>query len=821
MKARIFPLFILLCGLPTAVRADFRSSQRADLSLGRLSPEQSFSFPAGVAVDPATHKVFVADLDWNRVLRFSSAESLTNGGTAEAVIGQPDMDSSGPGTTAERLRGPRGLWVDADGRLWVADTGNHRVLRFDHAATIPAGFSADAVFGQPGFTSAITGVAANLMNAPRGVTVAADGTVWVADTGNNRVLRFAGFPPVAAGFTANTVLGQPDFSAANAATTQTGMKNPAAVTVENQNPRDGNVTLRLWVADAGNSRVLRFDLPSTLASGAPASRVLGQSGYTTGTASLTASGMFSPQGLAIAAGGLWAVDEGYHRATLFRNAASKASGAPADLVLGQPDFITAEPVSATGRLNVPRGVATDGTTLWIADSVSHRVVRHVINGFTGKGAHESSQLGSSPAGASNFGPALTGMAIDPISAKLFVCDANNNRVLRFASVRSLATGDPAEAVFGQPDFDSTSFGATPSRMRSPRTPVIDYFGHLWVTDSGNNRVLRFDNAAAAPSGSAAAQVLGQGNFTAAGGGTSSTAMRTPEGLALEFASSLGNAPPVSRLWVSDAFNHRVLRFDQPLSMANGAAASGVLGQAGFNTSFAATLPQPDGLNFPSGLCAAAGRLWVADESNNRVLRFDSAALKPNGGSADGVLLQSDFTSSLPGNTQTRGRSPEGLTLSASGRLFVADRDNCRVLWFDNAASRPNGAAANGVFGQPNFNVTNCSFGWLSLYSPQACLLDPATGRLWVGDSANRRALRFSPALESTLTGLTVNAGNTATIHIHGRVGERLEIRSSTDLLTWNTVEHTLTPASQFLPFLDLTWTGPVAGPRKFYRLQLP
>ena len=170
---------------------------------------------------------------------------------------------------------------------------------------------------------------------------------------------------------------------------------------------------------------------------------------------------------------------------------------------------------------------------------------------------------------------------------------------------------------------------------------MDYFGHLWVSDSGNHRVLRFDNAATAATGSAAAQVLGQSNFTSSTSGTTSTTMKVPDGLALEFLPSLGNTPPVARLWVAESFNHRILRFEAPLSLANGAAASGVLGQAGFNTAFAATLPQPEGLNFPTGICAGGGRLWVADTGNHRVLRFDSASLKPNGSPADGLLLQSD------------------------------------------------------------------------------------------------------------------------------------------------------------------------------------
>ena len=53
----------------------------------------TFSEPAGAAVDPTTGKLFVADRDNRRVLRFASAAKMVNGSTAEAVFGQPDYST--------------------------------------------------------------------------------------------------------------------------------------------------------------------------------------------------------------------------------------------------------------------------------------------------------------------------------------------------------------------------------------------------------------------------------------------------------------------------------------------------------------------------------------------------------------------------------------------------------------------------------------------------------------------------------------------------------------------------------------------------------
>jgi len=64
---------------------------------------------------------------------------------------QPNFGSGAPG------RGPAGLnylwaiFVDQEGTLWVSDGGNNRILWFRHASQLPNGFAADGVLGQPDF----------------------------------------------------------------------------------------------------------------------------------------------------------------------------------------------------------------------------------------------------------------------------------------------------------------------------------------------------------------------------------------------------------------------------------------------------------------------------------------------------------------------------------------------------------------------------------------------------------------------------------------------------------------------------------------------
>ena len=85
--------------------------------------------------------------------------------------------------------------MDSNGTLWVADNWNHRVLRFASAANKLDGANADGVLGQADFTSNAANrggiTAANTLWYPFGVAVDNNGTLWVVDASNNRVLGYS------------------------------------------------------------------------------------------------------------------------------------------------------------------------------------------------------------------------------------------------------------------------------------------------------------------------------------------------------------------------------------------------------------------------------------------------------------------------------------------------------------------------------------------------------------------------------------------------------------------------------------------------------
>jgi DNA-binding beta-propeller fold protein YncE len=368
--------------LVTPAQAYFAPSngQAATLVLGQpdftsnssATTQSGMANPYGVAVDPNTHKVFVADFSNNRVLRFESVFAMINGASAEAVLGQSSFTNYSSATTQSGMFEPTGVYVDGGGRLWVADYSNNRILRFDNASSITSGANANGVLGQPDFVSNTLHTTQNGMYNPWSVSVDASGRLWVADLNNNRILRFDNAIAKSNGANADSVLGQTNFTSNGSAITQNGMDKPYGVAVDSGG--------RLWVGDSDNDRVLRFDNAAAKANGAKADGVLGQTLFTTNGGTATQKGMDEPIGLAVdnSSGTLYVADYQNNRILVFNSAASLANGANASYVLGQTTFTTATSGTSATTLYEPVPLFFDQNikVLLTADSGNNRVLMY-------------------------------------------------------------------------------------------------------------------------------------------------------------------------------------------------------------------------------------------------------------------------------------------------------------------------------------------------------------------------------------------------------------------------------------------------------------
>jgi DNA-binding beta-propeller fold protein YncE len=112
------------------------------------------------------------------------------------VLGQPDLRQNGANMVlGAELSAPSGVAIDArDGQIhiYISDSRNNRVLVWPDIRSYQIGNPPALVLGQPGPRySKPMGIGAKGFNAPLGLTVdPATGNLFVADFGNNRVLRF-------------------------------------------------------------------------------------------------------------------------------------------------------------------------------------------------------------------------------------------------------------------------------------------------------------------------------------------------------------------------------------------------------------------------------------------------------------------------------------------------------------------------------------------------------------------------------------------------------------------------------------------------------
>jgi sugar lactone lactonase YvrE len=218
---------------------------------------------AGVAVDTTRNPppLYIADSLNNRILAFRDARNVRPGqSTPDLVIGQPDLRTTTPNTftgTADQpndatLITPVGLVVDKVGDLWVADSGNSRVLRFSRPFEQTDTVRANLVLGQASMFSKVTDPLRNQMRTPWGLALTNDGHLMVSDASHHRVLVFR--KPEGGDFrsgqNADLVIGQSDFTSSGSGNATNRFNSPRSLAVDTSD--------RLYVADAGNNRISIF-----------------------------------------------------------------------------------------------------------------------------------------------------------------------------------------------------------------------------------------------------------------------------------------------------------------------------------------------------------------------------------------------------------------------------------------------------------------------------------------------------------------------------------------------------------------------------------
>lgn len=330
------------------------------------------------------------------------------------------------------------------------------------------------------------------MYAPRGVCLT-DSAVIAADTGNHRLLVWHDPLPDADHADADVVIGHGDMVTEGPEL----FFLPTGVMVTG----DG----RLVVADAWHHRILVWDtVPRS--SGTSPTMVLGQAGLEGVTEGCGPQQFYWPFGIAMVDGVFWVADTG-NRRVLGWTGGLPEPGQPADLVLGQDDFVSRGenrdgPVAADS-LRWPHAITSVGDTMFVADAGNHRVLGWcgaadrsrpadiVIGQPTFETAVEFPYRPQGPR-AFRFPYAVTSSP----EGSLFVADTSNNRIAIVddaeATFRSESVGAAFDRVLGQPDLDANGENRWDRVQHDSLCwPYgLSYCGgRVGVADSGNNRVV--------------------------------------------------------------------------------------------------------------------------------------------------------------------------------------------------------------------------------------------------------------------------------------------------------------------------------------------
>jgi hypothetical protein len=222
-----------------------------------------------------------------------------------------------------------------------------------------------------------------------------------------------------------------------------------------------------------------------------------------------------------------------------------------------------------------------------------------------------------------------------------------------------------------------SFGSGAGQLNQPRGVGVDGSGNVFVGDTGNNRMEKFDNIGTF--------LTTWGNF-----GSGDGQLSFPEGVAMDGS---GN------VFVADTNNNRIQKFDNTgtlLLMFGWGVQDGLAAfetctsscQAGILGTGAGQFGAPRNLAVDG-----SGNVLVGDSNNNRIQKFDNTGtflFMFGWGVQDGSATFETCTSSCQGGISGNGAgqfdAPRGVAVDGSGNVFVGEFNNNRIQKFDNTGT---------------------------------------------------------------------------------------------------------------------------------------
>lgn len=646
----------------------------------------------GMAVDPDDGTLYVSDAENDRVLKISPAGEVSQ----VAGTGGRGRGGNGPALSIALDR-PRGLALDADKNLFIADSANDyvRILTPDGNLTIFAGNALNATDPADGLVA--TG--ANL-NEPSALALAPDGDLVIVDESFNRIRRVEIDPafPTLPGVISSVVV--------SASCTTNNLRVASLNNAGLAFDAGGRLYFTGTVSNAGGcpvpdpngDYVFRLEdngSQTAIAGGATAAA----SGPAFGTR------LLGPSGVAVdAAGNLYLVERGGHRVRRIDTLGSMVT-VVGDGVAG---FVNDNIAASAARIDTATGLAFDAAgNLYIASGNNNRVRVVRALGLTVPSTASISIVG---------GDAQTGTIgqIAPEAIRVKIVDGNNDPVVNLPV--TFTALDPGDTVT-QRVVSTTIVGEAGSTVRLGRSDTtphrVQALARTWLDPidivDGTGAVPVFTLTATRPaSGSTVAIVNSQGlagNVVGGAAGIAATEARVSLNISGVALAADGT------LLFSDSNNHRVLAVS-PEGHLSTFAGTGVSG-------FLDNVPATDALlDTPRGLAIdAAGNVYIADASGTtnrdrlRRVGLDGVITTIAGGAAD-----------TPGHGDGAGTAvnfndPRAVAIGPDGFIYVVDAGFNNIRRVDpvsphfTSTQLPDGTSCSAATGLVHHDITDTGLAW--------------------------------------------------------------------------------------------------------------
>ncbi|MBN2506889.1 MAG: immunoglobulin domain-containing protein [Verrucomicrobia bacterium] len=578
--------------------------------------EARFSSPRGLAVDTQGH-LYVAD-HVNQTIR-----KITPDGWVTTLAGRTGLTGSTDAAgSAARFCYPMAVEVDAGGNVFVADLWTHTIRRISPAGEVIT------VAGQPWQWGAVDGPAleARFWN-PFDVAVAPDGALYVVEEPNHAVRKIApnGIVTTLAGEP-----GVPGFSDGQGHLAH--FNQPRGIALD----REGN----LFVTDAANHTVRRISPDGQVTT------LAGQAGMSGSADGLGAAARFAvPWGIAVDSSGFLVVaDHANHTLRRIAPNGNVTTWAGQAGVTGSTDGS-----NTVARFYYPVGLAVDASgSVYVTESENNTIRRVDPNGTVSTIAGQASLWGTANGIARNARfNSPRGLALD-LKGNVLVADHVNHtiRQINAAGTVTIRAGRAGSA-------GSTDGPANAARFLYPSHAASERLGNVYVADTGNHTVRKIT------AGGDVITLAGlAGAFGSVDGLGPAARFYNPRGLAV---SAVGD------VFVADSDNHTIRRITPEGLVTTVAGLAGSPGTADGVGSAARFYYPLDAALDP------AGNLLIADPSNHAIRRMSPSGDVTTLAGLPGVAGWHDAR-----GPDARFNSPSGLAVDSVGTVFVVDFANVCV-----------------------------------------------------------------------------------------------------------------------------------------------